>query len=212
MCSRYKNLLQIARMRLLFATAPDGWLDESDRRYRTFYPGSKVPVVGLSETDLAFRNLRWGILPPNETRVSKAVANTRIETALKLGMWKESFRARRCLLPADAFFEPIAGMARTTMAKFELKSGAPFAFAGLYGPSTFKDERVNCCSMLTTEPNALVSPIHNRMPVILHPDQFDMYLRTPAEEAELLIETFSPPYPAEEMTVIEDSSSDKWDE
>ena len=103
--------------------------------------------------------------------------NARVETAATKPAFRDAMKSRRCLIPADGFYEWV----RTAKAKqpycFEVNEGQLFAFAGIW--DRWKDtsgKLVETCSILTTTPNAVTSPVHDRMPVILDPDVFDLWL------------------------------------
>jgi putative SOS response-associated peptidase YedK len=101
-------------------------------------------------------------------------------------------------MPSTAFYEPATVNGKKYQVRFKLKNGAPLAFAALWQKTEIGDEKLNCCSLLTCEPNSLVGEIHGRMPVILRPEQFETYLPTPPEQAESLPDILQP-YPADEM-------------
>jgi len=103
--------------------------------------------------------------------------NARSETAATKPAFRDALKSRRCVIPADGFYEWM----RTAKAKqpycFEVNGGELFAFAGIW--DRWKDPSgnwVKTCSILTTTPNAVTSPIHDRMPVILDPDDYDQWL------------------------------------
>ena len=103
--------------------------------------------------------------------------NARSETAATKPAFRDALKSRRCLIPADGFYDWM----RTGKAKqpycFEVNDGELFAFAGLW--ERWKDpigNWVKTCSILTTTPNAVTSPVHDRMPVILDPDSYDLWL------------------------------------
>src|ERR1017187_3862852 len=117
--------------------------------------------------------------------------NARVETAATKPAFRDAMKSRRCLIPADGFYEWV----RTAKAKqpycFEVNEGQLFAFAGIW--DRWKDtsgKLVETCSILTTTPNAVTSPVHDRMPVILDPDSYDLWLdpgmRDVAAASELL--------------------------
>ena len=101
-------------------------------------------------------------------------------------------------MPAEAFYEPATVDGKKYQLKFELKSGDAFSFAAIWEKTDKWGDPRNCCSLLTCEPNSLVGEVHGRMPVILRPDQYDVYLNTPPEQVEQLLEILVP-YPADEM-------------
>jgi putative SOS response-associated peptidase YedK len=117
--------------------------------------------------------------------------NARSETASTKPAFRDAMKSRRCLIPADGFYE----WAKTAKGKqpycFEVNDGELFAFAGLW--ERWKDpsgNSVETCSILTTTPNAVTSAVHDRMPVILDPDNYDLWLdpgmRDVAAASELL--------------------------
>ena len=123
--------------------------------------------------------MRWGLIPSWARDSSAAVSmiNARSETASTKPAFREALKSRRCLIPADAFYE----WQRTGKAKqpycFEVGEGEWFAFAGIW--DRWKDaggKTVETCSILTTTPNAVTTAVHDRMPVILDPDGYDLWL------------------------------------
>jgi putative SOS response-associated peptidase YedK len=103
--------------------------------------------------------------------------NARSETAATKPAFRDALKSRRCLIPADGFYEWL----RTEKAKqpycFEVNGGELFAFAGIWDRwKGASGKAIETCSILTTTPNAVISPIHDRMPVILHPDNYDVWL------------------------------------
>jgi putative SOS response-associated peptidase YedK len=117
--------------------------------------------------------------------------NARSETAATKPAFRDALKFRRCLIPADGFYE----WQKTGKAKqpycFEVKDGELFAFAGIWdGWKDANGNWIRTCSILTTTPNAVTSPVHDRMPVILDPDSYDEWLdpgmRDVAEASELL--------------------------
>ena len=198
MCNRYQTAKDIERLRTIFGNAPDDWFETTDNKYDSVYPKSNVPVVLKVGGEMMFTNFQWGIHPVWAKTKSMILTNSKSEEVLNKPTWKNSFRTRRCLMPAISFYEPATVDGKKHQIRFELKSGEPFAFAGLWEKTDKWGEPRNCCSLLTCEPNSLVGEVHGRMPVILRPDQFDTYLNTPPEQVEQLLEILVP-YPPDEM-------------
>lgn len=159
-------------------------------------------VAAVLEEDGARRLevLRWGLIPPwaDDPQIGSRMINARSETAPEKPSFRRAFRERRCLIPADGFFE----WQRTNGAKqpfyIHMEDGRPFGLAGLW--ESWKgdgDGEVRTCTILTTEPNAVVGGIHNRMPVIVAPDAYDVWL-DPASETDELTGLLAP-YPEGEM-------------
>ncbi len=120
---------------------------------------SVMPVVASAGMGPEVRAMVWGLAGP------KLIANARAETAAHLPVFRRGVERRRCLVPANGFYEwrTEAGVKQPHL--FVLRDGAPFAFAGIWEPAGEGRPETYC--ILTTEPNELVAPIHNRMPVIL---------------------------------------------
>lgn len=145
-------------------------------------PQSTQPVVRANrdtgERELAL--LRWGLVPfwAKEARVGYSMINARAEEAASKPAFRESMKKRRCLVPADAFYEwqRINPKVKYPYA-FALKSDEPYAFAGLWEQWKGKEnETLETFTILTTDPNELMEPVHNRMPVILEPRDYDRWL------------------------------------
>jgi putative SOS response-associated peptidase YedK len=103
--------------------------------------------------------------------------NARAETAATTASFREPFKSQRCLIPADGFYEWLRNGKAKQPYCFEVNDGEPFAFAGLWDRwRNQQGEIVESCTILTTTPNSLLLDIHDRMPVILDPDNYDLWL------------------------------------
>jgi putative SOS response-associated peptidase YedK len=123
--------------------------------------------------------LRWGLLPPwaNDRALAARMINARAETVAAKPAFRSAFRARRCLVVADGFYEWQRRGAGKRPYFVGLADNRPFGFAGLWERWSGPDgEAVESCTIVTTTANELVAPIHDRMPVILDPAQFDLWL------------------------------------
>ena len=157
-------------------------------------PTDQVYAVAEHEGVRQLGSFRWGLLPfwAKDRKMAARNINARSETAATKATFKESLAQRRCLIPADGFYEWQAKEKGKLPHYIYNKDGSPLALAGLW--SSWKDpetgERLRTCTILTGEPNDLVSPIHDRMPVVLPPevwsDWLDRELADPAAAAELL--------------------------
>jgi putative SOS response-associated peptidase YedK len=156
-------------------------------------PTQEVPVVrdlpqgGGRRLDL----LRWGLIPygtdPTAPAGAGVLINARAETVDEKPSFRTAFLRRRCLVVSDGFYEWKRLPGGKQPYYLKLRSGRPFGFAGLWDRWEPEDrEPVESCTILTTEPNSLVRPIHDRMPVILGPDAYDLWLDpTPGRTARL---------------------------
>lgn len=144
---------------------------------------------------------QWGIVPFWDKTGKKQIINAR-KDSLEKPTFKKSFLERRCLILADGFYEWKAESSKSkTPYRFTLKSENPFAFAGIWQEHAEDPQVV----IITTDPNKIVEPIHNRMPAILRPEEEDQWLN-PDLEAEQLLELLRP-YQASEMDAYPVSKS-----
>jgi len=177
-CGRYK----LSRRKQIIEEHFDTVSGEEDwsPRYNTA-PTQPIPVIrqNAKEPVRELSLMRWGLIPSWAKDASGAakMINARSETAATLPAFRDAMKSRRCLIPVDGFYEWM----RTGKTKqpycFEVNDGALFAFAGIW--DRWKDpsgQWVKSCSILTTTPNAVTSPVHDRMPVILDPDSYDLWL------------------------------------
>ena len=125
--------------------------------------------------------------------------NARAETVDKKPSFRDAFKKRRCLIIADGFYEwKKEGKSKAPL-YYYFKSGRPFGFAGLYETWTSPDRKqINTCTIITTDANELIKPIHDRMPVILSHDQEKIWLDSDMADVAGLLSILKP-YPAEEM-------------
>jgi putative SOS response-associated peptidase YedK len=145
----------------------------------------------------------WGLVPSwtKEDRVGKfALINARGETLAEKPSFRSAYRRRRCLIPADGFFEWREETPHTkTPYYIRRKDQGPFAFAGLWEiwHSSLGDELRTCC-IITTKPNELIQDLHHRMPVILAPAEYDRWL-TEEEQPPGELDDLLDPFPAEQL-------------
>jgi len=164
-------------------------------------PDHLVPAVVQHDGIRKLVGLRWGWLPAfSKNPFAGKIINARAETVDKKPSFRDAFRRRRCLIIADGFYEWKKEGKTKSPLYFYLKSGQPFGFAGLYESQASLDGQITgACTIITTQANDLVAPIHNRMPVILSGRQEqDLWLDpNPADLHNLL--SILKPHPAEEM-------------
>ena len=145
---------------------------------------------------------RWGLVPAwaRQTWRGRPLINARSETAERSPAFRTAFARRRCLLPADAFYEwkALPGARRKQPFLIRMADGNPFGLAALWEPATGGPGAVETCTILTTEPNDLVRGIHDRMPVILEPGSYGLWL-DPAAHASAQLRALLGPYPGERM-------------
>jgi putative SOS response-associated peptidase YedK len=155
------------------------------------------PVLAVRRLEDGVRDLgrlRWGLVPGRwaEKKGSRPLINARAETLETQPAFRESFLLRRCLIPADGFYEWRTDERGKRPLWFSRPDREPFAFAGIWAelPQRGSDEVLHSCAIVTCPPNELMRPIHDRMPVILPVDVEGAWLepdRTPDELRELLV-------------------------
>lgn len=149
-----------------------------------------------------FQQLRWGLIPSwaKDPTIGAKLINARAETVAEKPSFRSAFKQRRCLVVADGFYEWQKQQGTKQPFYFRLQDGKPFAFAGLWekwiSPT---QEEIISCTILTTTANELLQSIHDRMPVILDPKDYDLWLDPEVKTAQLLQPLLSP-YPATAMT------------
>ena len=177
MCGRYRLSRRKQLVEEYFdCTGEEDWTP----RYNVA-PTQLVPVIRQNpkkpQRELSL--IRWGLIPSwaKDSHAASGMINARSETAALLPAFRDALRFRRCLIPADGFYEwQKIGKAKQPYC-FEFNDGELFAFAGIW--ERWKDPGgalLETCSILTTTPNAVTSKIHDRMPVILEPSNYDLWL------------------------------------
>lgn len=164
------------------------------------------PVAAVRDVDSRrVEWFKWGLIPfwAKDPSIGERMINARSETLAEKPSFKQSFARRRCLILADGFFEwkRTTGTPGSTPYYIYLKDRKPFAFAGLWDQWQKPGEEVTLsCTIITCAPNELISPLHDRMPVILDRLTAWEWLKpTPVEQ----LNTFLRPYPAEKMALAE---------
>lgn len=168
---------------------------------RTISPGERIPAVVRRGGHNELALFQWGLIPAwcKDPSIGAKLFNARAETIAEKPSFKNAFMNRRCLIPADGFFEWKKEGNKKIPYYFFLKSGAPLGFAGLYETWTAPDKKpVHTCTIITTRPNAIVEPIHDRMPVIIPEVARELWLNPNVKGAATLLDLLQP-YPAHEM-------------
>lgn len=175
MCGRYTVIATPELLRALF-----GYPERPNfpARYN-IAPTQPIAVVRMMNGARQFALVRWGLLPPwvKDPKTFALLFNARGDTVNDKPAYKAAMKRRRCLIPADGFYEWESLGAYRQPYYVKAKSGDPLAFAGLWeswmGPN---GEELETATIITTEANDTLRPIHHRMPVIVPPAQFDLWL------------------------------------
>ena len=171
-------------------------LDDFIPRYN-IAPSQDILTVVERAAAREARLLQWGLIP-SWSKEAKGIINARVETIEDKPSFKESFERRRCLILADGFYEWERNGKISQPYYFQMKDGAPFAFAGIWDRWRSEDRSITSCAIITTTANELLAEIHTRMPVILRPESYDLWLNENSRAADL--KDLLVPFPATEMT------------
>jgi len=204
MCGRYT--LTVEQEALQVALGVEGLVHPRPRY--NIAPTQDLPaIVAGAEGRPAGKTLRWGLVPSwaRDPSIGNRMINARSETAAEKPSFRGPFRRSRCLLPADGFYEWRKEEGRKVPFWIHMEDHGPFTLAGLWdrwrGP---EGEELETFTILTTEPNELLRPIHDRMPVIVAPEDREAWLGagTPVD----VLQSLLGPHPAEPMAVQEVST------
>ncbi len=198
MCGRFVLISDLSAVAQSFGVADVSFHFLPDRN---IHPGRPIPAeIGTAHGN-RLASFLWGLVPfwAKDPSIGAKLINARAETIAQKPSFKDAFLKRRCLIPADGFYEwKKAGMSKIPF-WFGLKSGEPFVFAGLYERWTAAGQKpLDTCTIITTRANEVVAPVHDRMPVIVPKAARELWLNPQLQEPAFLAGVLKP-YPAEEM-------------
>ena len=195
MCGRY--VLKSPASELAARFGLDEIVDVAPRY--NISPGTEIPTIRHSpEGKRVMHLLRWGLVPNwvKDPGVGAKLSNARGETVAEKPSFRDAFNRRRCLVPADGFYEWKAEGRQKQPYFFSLKSGEPFALGGVWESWRAPNGDVlRTCCLITTGPNEIMLQVHDRMPVIVSPNDYAAWLTGEAVDALDLVR----PYPPDEM-------------
>ncbi|PWB75580.1 hypothetical protein C3F09_02105 [candidate division GN15 bacterium] len=202
MCGRYTLAVQLDLIADRFACGPE--FSQLTPRYN-IAPGQLAPVV-VQEEGRKLRMMKWGLVPSwaRDDSIGYKMINARAETLHEKPSFRKALEQRRCIIPADGFFEwrkEPDGKSKTPM-RIVLTDHSLFGLAGLW--ERWRDpegKELLSYTIVTTTPNHLLEPIHNRMPVILSQDAEERWLNAGEANPRDLIDMLKP-YPAEQMEMF----------
>jgi putative SOS response-associated peptidase YedK len=188
MCGRYTlTNPDPARLRARFDILESSQLADEPRF--NIAPTDPVLAVRRGGEGRELGRLRWGLVPGlwAEQKGQRPLINARAETVAEQAAFAESFRERRCLIPADGFYEWLSDERGKRPLWFSRPDGDLFAFAGIWAELRRResDEVLHSCALITCPPNGLMRPVHDRMPVVLDPDAEAIWLDPEAEAGDL---------------------------
>jgi putative SOS response-associated peptidase YedK len=203
MCGRYTLAVQLDLIADRFASAAE--FTKLAPRFN-IAPGQLAPVVVNTDNQRQLRMMKWGLVPSwaKEESIGYKMINARAETLGEKPSFKQALEQRRCIVPADGFYEwrkEPDGKSKTPM-RIELKDRSLFGFAGLWERWRKPDgDELLTYTIVTTTPNALLETVHNRMPVILTKEAERLWLGTDVKDM-LSITALLKPFPADQMEMF----------
>ncbi|MBW3539706.1 MAG: SOS response-associated peptidase [Planctomycetes bacterium] len=186
MCGRFNLRTPTAQLVEIFGV---GDVPRMEARYN-IAPTQPIAVVRIENGRRRLALVHWGLIPSwaDDPKIGNRMINARAETAATKPAFRSAFKRRRCLVPADGFYEwkKTAG-SRKQPYHLTTRDGRPFAMAGLWECWNGKEgDQIESCTILTTAANELVRPLHDRMPVILPPPAWEHWLDPEVEDADEL--------------------------
>ncbi len=205
MCGRFSLTLSAEKIEARFGVA----VPASYRPRYNIAPTQEILALIADVHGQRIESFRWGLIPQwaKDPKIGNKLINARAETLCEKPSFRDAAKQRRCLILADGFYE----WRRTSQGKkipvyIRLKSKEPFGFAGLWESwRSPEGQTLKTCTIVTTEPNELLAPIHDRMPVIVPKELEDFWL-DPSPKARAELERLLRPYRAEELELFEVSS------
>ena len=189
MCGRYSIATTAETLRRLFAVTV---IPNLQPRYN-MAPMQTAPVIRERDGKRHMDRLRWGLVPrwaPDESRAASLI-NGRSETVAEKPAFRDAYARRRCLIPADGFYEWRKAGSGKQPYRISLQGERPFAFPGLWERWEKGVDSLEAFALLTTGAAPKIEHIHHRMPVILsHPEEFDRWLAGGPEERAALLEPY----------------------
>ena len=199
MCGRF-TLIDVTGLGLRFRVQVTGDTPPAPRF--NIAPTQMIPTITNEDGTRRLEQMRWGLIPAwaksaNQIRSS---FNARDDKVASSGLWKRPLQRTRCLIPADGFYEWTGPRNARRPQLIRLKSGSLLGFAGLFDTWQDRDsgDMIRSCAIITTGPNELMEPIHDRMPVILDTEGEALWLDPATEDPDRLVSLLRP-YPSEEM-------------
>lgn len=204
MCGRFTLKADTGEVQKAFDLENVG--EEIQPRYN-IAPSQPIAII-TNHNPKQLTYVKWGLVPSwsKDPAIGNKMINARSETASEKPSFRSAFKRRRCLIPADGFFEWTKQGKKKVPMYIHLENNEIFAFAGLWETWQSPDgSELQTATILTTDPNELIKPLHHRMAVILEPDTYDTWLSPDEMPADALMPLMTA-YPSEKMRVYEVST------
>jgi len=204
MCGRFVMHLAITEVTEEFDVYDVEWIWEPSYNIA---PGQNIAGILKKDGNKSLTTLRWGLIPSwaKEEAIGYRMINARAETLTQKPTFSRPFKTQRCIIPANGFYEwrQEETKKRKTPFYVQLGSGKPMGFAGLYDTWKSQDGKIiTSCTIITTTPNEIIAPLHNRMPVIIESNKREMWLDKTIQDPHELMPLLKP-YDAHDMEAFE---------
>jgi putative SOS response-associated peptidase YedK len=197
MCGRFTQRTPAERLKREFQLEE---IPPIEARYN-IAPTQNILAVRQMADDREAVLLKWGLIPSwaKDASMGARLINARSETVEEKPAFRQAFKQRRCIIPADGFYEWQRTEGRKQPFFFRMRDESPFGFAGLWERWEGEgDQIINSCTILTTEANKVLQPVHDRMPVILNRDDYELWFDEDVRKRDLIKDLLRP-YPSAEM-------------
>lgn len=198
MCGRFTSLLSPELLAVIYQIFPP---ENMTPRYNISPTQQVLTIREASDGSRLLSTTRWGLVPhwAKDLSIGNKMINARCETVHEKASFRQAIRNRRCIVPASGFYEWAATPDGKIPYYITTRDGSPFSFAGIWESWKNTDgQELETFSILTTSANSLMSSIHDRMPVMLHPTDFDRWLDPESTDPQQL-QHFYQPYPSDLM-------------
>lgn len=195
MCGRFTIILPPEVLAEIFGLSE---LPRIEARYNIAPTQEVVVIRQNAEGARQLVTMKWGLLPAwaKDPHIGNKLINARCETVHEKPAFRQAIRTRRCIIPASGFYDWTHTDKKIPF-YVSMADGSPMGFAGIWDSWKAPDgSRIESFAILTTNANSLIAPIHDRMPVILHPAEFDLWLDRDITEPEKLTRLYHP-YPSD---------------
>ncbi|WP_410768084.1 SOS response-associated peptidase [Fontibacillus sp. BL9] len=199
MCGRYTITVTLDELMLRYLVY-ESTITDFRPKYNVA-PMQFIPAIVQSTSGNRLGELRWGLVPSwaKDDKIGSKMINARAETLTEKPAFQRLLASRRCIIPADGFYEWKRDGNHKQPYRIQLRDGDIFSFAGLFDIwSDQQGNKIPTCTIITTEPNSLMANIHNRMPVILHQEDETEWLDRANTEIPVLTKLLKP-YDANKM-------------
>jgi putative SOS response-associated peptidase YedK len=194
MCGRFTLYTTELQLREIFALENPA-LPGLKPRYN-IAPSQPVPIIRIGNAGREMVMARWGLTPhwSKEAKTRYSTINARIETVADKPAYRTPFKHRRCLIPADGFYEWAIISGRKMPHYIRRKGGGPFAMAGLWDRWEGNGESLESCSIIVMPSCGVMKPLHERMPAILAPTEYDLWTDPSVTDKAEILNCLDPAY------------------